>query len=226
MSRSKHITYREKRNDYYLQLSKDGRHLNLAFNTIDEAIDARDRAIEFYDQFGLLPTRNDLKLKTRERRMKNQPKLSKYIILDASCSKRPYRLRVSKDSQIFLQNLETLEKAIERREEVLKFYDEHGRIPNREEQERIFGVRFKTRRYNKSSKSQSLNSGYRNISFNVATNRYYVAIRRKSRTFAINVDTLEEAISVRDEVLRFYDKHSRLPTKREYRESLKKGTIS
>lgn len=226
MSRSKHITYREKRNDYYLRLSKDGIHLNLAFNTIDEAIDARDRAIEFYDQFGRLPTRNDLKLKTRERRMKNQPKLSKYIILDKSCSKRPYRLRVSKDSQIFLQNLETLEEAIKRRDEILRFYDEQGRMPNREEQESIFGVRFKTRKYNKSSKSQSSNSGYRNISFNVSTNRYYMAIRRKSRTFAINVDTLEEAIAVRDEILKFYSDHGRLPTKPEYRASIKRGINS
>ena len=213
----RNILYREKSNDYYLQISRDGRRLNFAFNTLEDAVAARDKAFHFYDQFGRLPTRDDLHIKIRTHRRKHHSALGRYIVFDDVASNRPYRVRIRRDNQTFLQNLETLEKAIKRRDEVLKFYDEQGRMPSREEQENIFDVRFKTRKYNNSSKSRHSNVGYRNISFNIAINRYFVEIQRKSRKFSINADTLEEAIGVRDEVLKFYDDQRRLSTKSEYR---------
>lgn len=216
----KNILYREKSKDYYLQISKDGKRLALAFNTLEDALAARDKAFLFYSQSGHLPTRDDLNVKTHTRRTlhrQNSSKLGRCIVFDDVASIRPYRVRIRRDNQTFLQNLETLEEAIKRRDEVLKFYDEQGRMPSREEQENIFDVRFKARKYNKSSKSRHSNVGYRNITFNITIKRYFVEIQRKSQKFSINVDTLEEAIGIRDEVLKFYDAQHRLPTKSEYR---------
>lgn len=221
----KNITYRDNLNDYFVQIVRKGRALQLSFNSLEEAIEIRDRVLQFYEKFDRFPTRKELNLKRRERRIKIDKDHEKFISLDMTCGKRPYRIRIDKDCQIFTQNLTTLEEAIKRRDEVLKFYYEHDRLPNREEQENIFGVRFKTRSHSRSSKTQSSNTGYRNISFNTSLKRYNFAISRKGQIFSINVDTLEEAISIRKEILKFYDNNDRLPTKLEYRASLKKGTL-
>ena len=221
----KNITYRDDLNDYFVQIVRKGRALQLSFNSLEEAIEIRDRALQFYEKFNRFPTRKELNLKRRERRIKIDKDHEKFISLDMTCGKRPYRVRIDKDCQIFTQNLTSLEKAIKRRDEVLKFYYEHDRLPNREEQENIFGVRFKTRSQSRSSKTQSSNTGYRNISFNTSLKRYNFAISRKGQIFSINVDRLEEAIAIREGILKFYDDNDRLPTKLEYRESLKKGTL-
>ena len=220
----KNITYREKLNDYFVQIVRKGQALHLAFSSLEEAIETRDRALQFYEKVNRFPTRKELNLKRRERRLKIDKDHEKFISYEDQCGKRPYKVRIDKDCQIFIQNLATLEEAMKRRDEVLKFYYEHDRLPNREEQENIFGVRFKTRSHSRSSKTRSSNTGYRNISFNISLKHYNFAISRKGQIFSINVDTLEEAIAIREEILKFYDDHGRLPTKLEYRASLMKGT--
>ena len=208
----KNIVYRDKFDDYSLQITRDGNRLTIRFSTLEKAIIYRDRAFSFYSQFGRLPTRDELNVRTRERRMTDPSKLGSCISFDSVSTNRPYRVEIRRDNLIFLQNLETLEEAIKRRDEVLKFYDEQGRMPSREEQENIFDVRFKARKYNKSSKSRHSNVGYRNISFNNATKLYLVKIRRSSQIISIGVDTLENALDARDKILKFYDEYHRLPT--------------
>lgn len=209
----KNIVYRDKFDDYSLQITRDGNRLTIRFSTLEKAIIYRDRAFSFYSQFGRLPTRDELNVRTRERRMTDPSKLGSCISFDSVSTNRPYRVEIRRDNLIFLQNLETLEEAVNRRDEILKFYNEQGRMPSREEQELIFGVRFNVRnKYNKSSNSRRSNVGYRNISFNDTTKLYLVKIRRNSQIISICVDTLENALDVRDKILKFYDEYHRLPT--------------
>ena len=64
-----------------------------------------------------------------------------------------------------------------------------------------------------------------NITFDRSFDRYAIQITRKGMKFYAVSQSLEEAIKLRDEVLEFYRLYDRLPTKLEYRESLKKGTL-
>lgn len=56
-------------------------------------------------------------------------------------------------------------------------------------------------------------SGYKNISYDDSNKAYVVSIHRKNERFAVRVNTLEEAISVRDRVYQVYEECGHLPTR-------------
>lgn len=97
----KNIIYRESLNDYFVQLSRNRKKFNQAFNTLAEAIDARDRAIQFYEEFLRLPSAKELGLRRREHRRKSNRLNERYISLDNQCSKRRYRLAITKRGAYF-----------------------------------------------------------------------------------------------------------------------------
>lgn len=223
----KNITYREKLNDYFVQLSRNRKKFNQAFNTLEEAIDARDRAIQFYEEFLRLPSAKELSLRRRVHRRKSNNSLNeRYISLDKRCGKRPYRLGLTKHSVYFTKNLATLEEAIETRDKLLQFIKEHDRLPNREEQETLFDIKFKSRKNHSDLKHTKSNTGLMNITFNKSYDRYQIQLTRNRAKFSEISHSLEEAIAIRDEALKFYEDHGRLPSTAECLASIKKGTIS
>lgn len=68
----KNIIYRESLNDYFVQLSRNRKKFNQAFNTLAEAIDARDKALQFYEEFRRIPSAKEIGLRRREHRRKEQ----------------------------------------------------------------------------------------------------------------------------------------------------------
>ena len=62
-----------------------------------------------------------------------------------------------------------------------------------------------------------------NITFNRSFDRYQIQLTRNRAKFSEISHSLEEAIAIRDEALKFYEDHCRLPSKTEYQESIKKG---
>lgn len=124
-----------------------------------------------------------------------------------------------------MKNFSTLEEAIKTRDEVLDFFKEFDRLPNREEQETLFDVKFKTIKKLSDDKSSRSNTNMMNITFDRSFDRYAIQITRRGMKFYAVSQTLEEAIAIRDEVLEFYKLYDRLPTKLEYQASLKKGTL-
>lgn len=92
----KNITYREDLDDYFVQIFRDRKKFSQAFNTLEEAIDVRDKAIQFYDESRRIPSSKELGLKRREHRRKNNRLNERYISLDNQCSKRRYRLAITK----------------------------------------------------------------------------------------------------------------------------------
>ena len=222
----KNITYREKLNDYFVQLLRNRKQFNQAFNTLEEAIDARDRAIQFYEEFLRLPSAKELGLRRREHRRKSNRLNERYISLDNQCSKRRYRLAITKRGAYFTKNLATLEEAIETRNKLLQFIKDYDRLPSREEQEVLFGLKFKTRKNHQVQNHANSNTGQLHITFNKPYDRYQIQIVRQQQRFSAVSRSLEEAIVIRDEALKFYEDHGRLPSTAECLASIKKGTIS
>lgn len=218
----KNIVYREKLNDYFVQISRDRKKFSQAFNTLEEAIDARDKAIQFYEEFLRIPSAKEIGLRRREHRMKNAIG-ERYISLDRNCGKRPYRLAITKNGTYLVRFLATLEEAVETRDEVLQFFKEHDRLPNRKEQEALFGIKFKHRTKHDTRDHSKSNTRMMNVYFNRSTNHYMIQLTRRQQKFSASSRSLEEAILIRDEVLKFYEDHGRLPSTAECFASIKKG---
>lgn len=221
----KNIVYREKTNDYLVSILRNGRGFYQAFNSLEEAIAIRDKVLESYEKSGKLPTAQDLGLKRREPRLKRPSNKEKHISFDSAYSRRPYRVSITKSQIYFVQNFATLEEAIKCRDEILEFYQTFDRLPDREEQQDLFGVKLKERKREFDSNDSKSNTNLRNISYDKSFDRYQIQLTRRNMKFSTVSRSLEEAIAIRDEVLRFFDDHGRFPTKLEYRASLKKGTL-
>lgn len=220
----KNITYREKLNDYFVQLSRNRKKFNQAFNTLAEAIDARDRAIQFYEEFLRLPSAKEIGLRRREHRRQHNRLRERYISLEKKYRKNPYRLSMTKHGVYFVKNFATLEDAVKTRDEVLKFFNEFDRLPNREEQETMFDINHKRRENHANLKRSNSNTRQMNITFNKSYDRYQIQLTRQQQKFSEISYSLEEAIAIRDEALKFYEDHGRLPSKSECFEAIKKGT--
>lgn len=220
----KNITYREDLDDYFVQILRNRKQFNQAFNTLAEAIDARDKALQFYEEFRRIPSAKEIGLRRREHRRKDNHLNERYISLANRDRRRPYRVSMIKHGVYFTAYLATLEEAIETRDKVLKFFYEFDRLPNREEQERLLDIKFKSRRNHSDLKHAKSNTGLMNIAFNRSFNRYQIQLTRNRAKFSEISHSLEEAIAIRDEALKFYEDHGRLPSTAECLAAIKKGT--
>ena len=221
----KHVYSREKTDDYAVSITRKRDRFFRAFNTLEEAINVRDRVLQFYEEFSRIPSVKELGLKRRENRLQTDSRNERHISLDETCGKRQYRVMIVKDRLSFVKNFSTLEEAIKTRDEVLNFFKEFDRLPNREEQETLFDVKFKDLKNLSDKKHSRSNTSMMNITFDKSFDRYAIQITRRGMKFYAVSQTLEEAVKLRDEVLEFYRLYDRLPTKLEYQSSLKKGTL-
>ena len=221
----KYVYSREKTDDYAVSITRKRDRFFRAFNTLEEAIELRDKVLQFYEEFGRLPSVKEIGLRRREHRLKTDSRNERHISLDGTCGKRPYRVLIVKNRVSFVKNFSTLEEAIKMRDEVLNFFKEFDRLPNREEQETLFDVKFKDLKNLSDKKDSKSNTSKKNITFDKSFDRYAIQITRKGMKFYAVNQSLEEAIKLRDEVLEFYKIYDRLPSKTEYQASLKKGTL-
>ena len=148
----------------------------------------------------------------------------KYITFDRSYSpKVKYRVHVTKDREYFAKSYKTLEEAVKARNEIVEFYEKHKRLPNLQEQDELFGIKSR-RRENKNAigeESKSSNTNLRNITFDEASNRYFIQISRDRRKFSTTCNSLERAIAIRTSAIEFYKERGHLPTKPELKEFVK-----
>lgn len=126
----------------------------------------------------------------------------------------------------FTKNLATLEEAIETRDKLLQFIKEFDRLPDRNERETLFGLKFKSRKKYASQKRSKSNTRVMYVSFNKSYDRYQIQLTRQQKRFSAVSHSLEEAIAIRDEALKFYEDHGRLPSTAECLASIKKGINS
>lgn len=148
----------------------------------------------------------------------------KYISIDRSYGRKiKYRVCVTKDHEYVVKNYKTLEEAVKARNEIVEFYEKHKRLPNIEEQNELFGIKSR-RRENKNNldeESKSSNTNLKNITFDEASNRYFIQISRDRRKFSTTCTSLDRAIEIRASVIEFYKEHGYLPTKAELKSFVK-----
>ena len=117
----------------------------------------------------------------------------------------------------------TLEEAVKARNEIVEFYEKHKRLPNIEEQNELFGIKSR-RRENKNNldeESKVSNTNLKNITFDEASNRYFIQISRDRRKFSTTCTSLDRAIEIRTSVIEFYKDRGYLPTKAELKSFVK-----
>lgn len=130
------IKYISKRSDhsYRIDLSKRGQNLRFNQRSLDEAIDTRDKILEFYDKNFRLPSRKELtdvlkiKLMTDDR----DPSM-KYILFRKDRSR--YEINIIRKGTRVRRSFESLAVAKAYRDLIVEFVNMHDRIPTKAEVE-------------------------------------------------------------------------------------------
>lgn len=119
---------------YRIDICKRGQNLRFNQRSFDEAIDARDKILRFYDQNFRLPFRKELtdilkiKLMTDDR----DPSM-KYILFRKDRSR--YEVNIIRKGMRVRRSFESLEVAKDYRDLLVEFVDVHDRIPTKDEVE-------------------------------------------------------------------------------------------
>lgn len=162
-----------------------------------------------------------------------------------------YCVSIARNKQKFNRLVDTIEEGVKIRDRVLRFYEEHGRMPKgyselefsdfpqSEECQKCkrsvaFNSSYSYARFVNSdhvcryclSDIRRENSGKRNdpmryISRQRSSMLYIVSFHRRGQKTVVYQALLEEAIAARDKIEKFYDKHLRLPTREEVVNDLK-----
>ena len=164
---------------------------------------------------------------------------------------KPYCVSIARNKQKFNRLVDTIEEGVKIRDRVLRFYEEHGRMPKgyselefsdfpQSEECRkcknsvVFNSSYSYARFVNSdhvcryciSDIRRENSGKRNdpmryISRHKYSMLYIVSFHRRGQKTVVYQALLEEAIAARDKIEKFYDDHLRLPTREEVVNDLK-----
>ena len=164
---------------------------------------------------------------------------------------KPYCVSIARNKQKFIRLVDTIEEGVKIRDRVLRFYEEHGRMPKgyselefsdfpQSEECRkcknsvVFNSSYSYARFVNSdhvcryciSDIRRENSGKRNdlmryISRQKYSMLYIVSFHRRGQKTVVYQALLEEAIAARDKIEKFYDDHLRLPTREEVVNDLK-----
>lgn len=124
------------------------------------------------------------------------------ITYSESRRSKPYRVSLYRNGEMFYQQVDALENAIELRDKVLDFYNTNDRLPSEEECQEQFGIKLRGNIGNKSP----------NISKPATSKFYEVKVSRSRKLYISRHETLSEAQAYRDEVIKYYDEHNALPT--------------
>ena len=185
-------------------------------------------------------------------------KLRKYSISSTgernivrSNGSKPYCVSIARSKQKFNRLVDTIEEGVKIRDRVLRFYQEHDRMPKgyselefsdfpqSEECQKCkrsvaFNSSYSYARFVNSNRVcryclsdiRRENSGKRNdrmryISRQRSSMLYIVRFHRRGQKTVVYQALLEEAIAARDKIEKFYDEHLRLPTREEVINDLK-----
>lgn len=138
---------------------------------------------------------------------------SKYI---SKHSDHSYRIDICKRGQNIRFNQRSLDEAIVSRDKILKFYDEHFRLPSRNELNPVLGIKLMTDDRDPSMKY---------ILYRRDRSRYEVNIIRKGMRVRRSFESLEDAKVFRDLLAEFVDENKRIPTKAEVEDLVSKVNI-
>lgn len=124
------------------------------------------------------------------------------ITYSESRRSKPYRVSLYRNGEMFYQQVDTLENAIELRDKVLDFYNTNDRLPSEEECQEQFGIKLRGNIGNKRA----------NISKPATSKFYEVKVSRSRKVYISRHETLSEAQAYRDKAINYYEEHRVLPT--------------
>ena len=125
---------------YRVHVTKDREYFAKSYETLEEAVKARNEIVEFYEKHKRLPNLQEqdelFGVKSRRRESKNKigekSKTSntnlRNITFDAACNR--YFIQISRDRRKFSTTCNSLERAIAIRTSVIEFYNKHGHLPS------------------------------------------------------------------------------------------------
>ena len=157
--------------------------------------------------------RKDLADLEKFQALSEEEQSSKYI---SKHSDHSYRIDICKRGQNLRFNQRSLDEAIDTRDKILKFYDEHFRLPSRNELNPVLGIKLMTDDRDPSMKY---------ILFRKDRSRYEVNIVRKGEKIRRSFESLEDAKVFRDLLSEFVDENKRIPTKAEVEDLVSKVNI-
>lgn len=185
----KYITYYEKRDEYIVAFKRDKQVFNVHVSTLEDAIDLRNRALQFYEEHNRVPTREDLSI--ARRRQRNRKKTRIDAVEECKICFRSLHFR-------YPRNLEEFEK--------------NGKICGycRREMEHSMSSDNATGQLNE--KYIVVERGY------AYGTKYRLTIVKFGQMFTKSFDRVEDAVKIRDEVIDFYNGFNRLPNLEEQKE--------
>ena len=122
-----------------------------------------------------------------------------------------YRLSIVLKNSGFVKSSLKLDEAVRLRKEVIDFYNEYHRMPNSSERENLFGLQVYERRPHRTNKVRS-STGHRHITM-TEHSTYRIQITHNYSKFSLCCSTLEEAITIRDNILKYIDIYDHTPSK-------------
>ncbi len=117
---------------YRVDLFKRGQNLRFNQRSLEDAIDARDKVLNFYDKNFRLPTREELSDTLKIQLMtETRDSSMKYIMLRKDRNR--YEVNISREGRKIRRSFTSLETAQTFRDRLSKFVETHDRVPTKAE---------------------------------------------------------------------------------------------
>ena len=188
----KNISFLKPKNFWFVHFGHNKSYKFYYFDTLEEAKIYREKVKAFIKERNRLPSREELGLSKRKSTVYKRPLTRKRKSFEVECArcgdKHIYR------SNLYLDNFKSRNNLCKScyMQDIVKQICERDE-PNYTNQ-----------------------LGIRNISIDPRSNRYRLEITRNKVHFLRLFDTLEEAVKVKERVLRYFNKHGELPPSEEF----------
>lgn len=182
----RNISYDDAKRSYVVSIYHSGRYFRAYLDTLDEAIEIRDRANNFYEKNHFWPTKSDLGLKRRKSRRSKEYASIKQTFVCSVC-KREISYYDKERIKAFVENGNACGYC-SRKERFNLSLDVELNDPNSLKDKYITQVTKKSGRVS-----------------------YKVSFHKNQRIIGRSFKSLTEAIEYRDRILDFFKEHSRLP---------------
>lgn len=183
----KNISYNDEKRSYVVSIYQNGKFFVAMLNTLEEAIETRDKALEFFEKHSRLPKKSELGLARRKNRVfKRREKKIKSSCICEMCGK------------VMSYKTRSLVKEFKERGNVC------GNCRPRDRREMSLKV--------SENQSNRLNEKYiSSVIDKYGHVRYNVGIEKRRRAVTRSFTFLEDAIEFRDQIVDFFNEQDRLP---------------
>lgn len=198
----RNIYYDSNTKSYRVYIDRDKNRFSARVLTLEDAISLKNEVIEFYETHQRLPNRSELQIESRIVRKEN--KYGKNIIFHKQSGL--FRFTMERDYTRFSAHHRDLSEIQLIRDKVIEFYRVHRRLPSHKE---VGFERQRNRKFNGDEHKYITKKKFESHDL------YVMKIVRSDAYFLAHFHDESEAMKIRDDVLKFYRTHKRLPSHEE-----------